>query len=74
MFDQTSEHAKEKEHASNNNNVNPKKQTNAPKPPPIYVQKVEVISKLHQALNTLKCKYELKILRENEVKIQAGDS
>ena len=45
------------------------------KPPPIFVQNVERIGVLQNALNTLSTsKYELKIQHNNEVKIQTNDS
>lgn len=49
--------------------------TNAQKPPPLYVQKVESISKLIKELNNLpNCKYELKVLKDNEIRIQPAES
>lgn len=45
------------------------------KPPPIYVQGVQVINTLITALNsTAKNMYELKVLQNNEIKIQSLDS
>ena len=45
------------------------------KPPPIYVQNVLFIDNLNEALSTLpNCNYELKVLKDNEIKIQPLES
>lgn len=69
----------EQETASNKNTDTSisKKHVKVPsrKPPPIYIQGVQMISKLIKALNDLpNCKYELKVLKDNEVKVQPAES
>lgn len=58
-----------------NAEVNPEKKKSSSKPPPIYVQRVEQLSVLTNALNKIEnCKYDIRTFKNNEVKIQAYES
>ena len=55
----------------NNNSANEHKSA---KPPPIFVQNVQSIGNLISALNNISnFKYNLKVLKDNEVKISTND-
>lgn len=58
-----------------NEHTKTQKQFKPIKPPPIFVQNVQYLSILVNALNDLPdCKYELKVLSNNEIKIQPIES
>lgn len=68
--DQTSEN-----NEGSSSKKSPDTHTTIPKPPPIYVEDLENISALTNALDVVaKNKYELKVLKNNEIKIQTQDS
>ncbi|XP_037957780.1 uncharacterized protein LOC119687514 [Teleopsis dalmanni] len=60
---------------SDSNENDTTKQIKKTKPPPLFIQKVERLDILIKAIDSIpNCKYEIKVLPNNEVKLQPFDS